>query len=360
MRFLKLTEQRGKQLLIKLLSVFLPVQKEIDTAELQRRHFNRILIIRLEQKLGNLVMSTFFPRALKDMFPQSTVHLFVHNRLKSVWDNNPFVDCIITFDHKYHLYNPIRFVQLLRQLRNNRYDLVIDLSTPGGFSLSNGLLTTITGAPYRAGFQRGESVRFLNISVPPELNKHYIELENDILRKFRPDVKMYKPEMFLSENEIQTALKKLSSIQRTTDDKLVFLWIGARDKKQWDTKCFIALKNILEAESGACVVILCGPGEIHWYNQLTLLYPNKTIYVDDFRLLAGLISQCDLYVSGDAGPLHLAVALNRKTLGIYLQKNYSTYGYNNGIQHRVVDLSENPGDVKTVAEHCKVLLYETP
>ena len=92
------------------------------------------------------------------------------------------------------------------------------------------------------------------------------------------------------------------------------------------------------------------------YENLQARESRDLLYIEDLDRLVRLIADCGLFVSGDAGPLHLAVALNKSTVGIFLQKNFSMYGYDNGRDRKVVDLSENPDNVQEVIRICKELM----
>jgi len=354
--FKKYVERSGKKLLVKLLKFAFPAQTGVEAAQLRQANIKKILIIRLEQKLGNLVMTTFFPRALKDVYPEADVDVLVHASLKTVWGNNPFIHRLVLFSHKTHLHNPLRMIKLLYALRKSRYDVVMDCSTPGGFSLSNGLLARLTGAPFRAGFKRGESDHFLNITASPEETKHYIDILHDLLALFAPDTKRYQPEIFLTDEEITLAREKLTASGIAAGDNVIFIWVGARHIKQWKIEHFRSIAKSLRSASDIRVLYLCGPQEKQLYEYLLREEPGEILYIDDFRELAALIQQCSLFVSGDAGPLHLAAALDRSTVGIFLQNNYTMYGYDDGIRHRIIDLSNDRNNVQIVVDICREVL----
>jgi len=52
-------------------------------------------------------------------------------------------------------------------------------------------------------------------------------------------------------------------------------------------------------------------------------------------LLIGLISKCDLFITGDNGPLHLAAALGVPCVQIFRVDNWRRYGYTDA-PHRIV------------------------
>ncbi|MFC1553170.1 glycosyltransferase family 9 protein [candidate division KSB1 bacterium] len=349
---LKNIERSGKQVLIKLIRVLFPKLKQVDAAEIDRSGIKKVLVIRMEQKLGNLVMTTFFPRAIKDLFPNAEIDLLVHVSLKDIWDHNPFVNKLHLFSHNVHLKSPLKMLRLLKDIRRDRYDMVFDCSTPAGFSLSNSLLVHVTKADYRAGFKKGDSSRFLNLTVPPDHTNHYIEMNHDLLRLFDPGLRKYRPELYIDENYQQKAAEYLKNAGVDDSGQLVLLWVGARYNKQWKLNNFVETALAMGLLYGNAI-FLCGPEEKEHFRDLSEKFKKQTIFVTDFRLLAALIEKCRLFVSGDAGPLHLAYALRKKTVGIYMEDNYTVYGYDNGSKNRIVDLSDEPDNYKKVIDICR-------
>lgn len=56
-------------------------------------------------------------------------------------------------------------------------------------------------------------------------------------------------------------------------------------------------------------------------NAEVLEYKNKNL-----RILGAFFKNCDLYVSADTGPMHLAVASNAKVLALFNKTNMEVYG----------------------------------
>ena len=61
------------------------------------RRQKRILIVR-QDRIGDVVLSTPIPRAIKNQWPDSFIAVLVNNYTKDVYINNPYVDKIIIYD----------------------------------------------------------------------------------------------------------------------------------------------------------------------------------------------------------------------------------------------------------------------
>jgi len=360
MSFLKSIERGGKRLLIRLIGSTMHSDNCVEVFHRERADVKKILVLRLEQKVGNVVMTTFFPHALKDIFPGARVDLLVHESAAPLWDNNPHVDTIHVFSHRIHLRNPLLLLRFFLMLRRSGYDVVLDCSTPGGFSVSSALLSRFTGARFRAGFLRGESDRFLNMTVPPDHSKHYIMIMHDLL-KLLGNEKVYRPEIYVSDDETASARRKYARNGADFPGNYILIWLGAHAIKQWDVSHFRELARLLRKTVSMPVFYFCGPAERGIYADLLQKESGSLIYIDDLRELAALIRMSNLFISGDAGPMHLAAALDVKTVAVFLQDNFTVFGYNDGVRHRVVDLSGDKDDIDGVFQAClKTLSLPAP
>ena len=211
MKIIKLFERKGKEILAYLLKYLVPIQEQHETILNEKETIKRILIIRIENKIGNLVMSSFYPNALKDIYPNAEVDFFLHSNLKSIYKNNPYLNYIYSYDPKIHIYNPFRLLRLLYSIKKRNYDVVIDCSNPGSVSLSGGILTKLLGSRFRVGFARGDSSRFLNVTVTVDSNNHYIEMLHSLLRLLDKSDKYFRPELFILDSEMDHISKIIAS-----------------------------------------------------------------------------------------------------------------------------------------------------
>ena len=69
--------------------------------------------------------------------------------------------------------------------------------------------------------------------------------------------------------------------------------------------------------------------------------------------LKNIISCCEVFISGDTGPLHYAYALDVNTIGIFLQDNYSTYGYSSEGKNFIVKPGKTEDMIDEVIRICK-------
>lgn len=91
--------------------------------------------------------------------------------------------------------------------------------------------------------------------------------------------------------------------------------------RQWPVEHFAALGRILHEETGACPVLLGGPGERALAGRYAALadHPHiDAVGATDLPALASLTSRLRLLVSNDTGTLHLAAGLGVPSLSLFL------------------------------------------
>jgi heptosyltransferase-2 len=78
----------------------------------------KILIIRLSS-IGDIVLTTPVLRCLRNKFPDTEIHYLTQNAFKEILASNPYIDKIHTPENNIE--------QLLKELKKERYDYIIDL-----------------------------------------------------------------------------------------------------------------------------------------------------------------------------------------------------------------------------------------
>ena len=326
MKFGKSFEKSGKKLLRGIFRVFIN-SEEIDPAKVENNSINRVLIVRQDRRVGNLVLTTPLFELATIIFSNAKVDALVSNKLISLIEDNKFINRIIPFDHAGYIKNPFRFFSLIKTLRKNKYDLVVESSKPNGSSFLNGIITYLSRAKFRVGFDKGDGSIFTNIHIKPDTSQHYYKIQQQLLNIFSDSKIDVKPRLSVNEKEFnayQLKLKQKFSI--INDKRIIGLWVGARGKKKWDLKYFMILYERLIKNENYFPVLCFGIEEKKYFDEKVLENINK-IFIDDLKELKHFISSCSCFICGDTGPLHFSFALNIPTIGIFFQDNYQTYGY---------------------------------
>jgi ADP-heptose:LPS heptosyltransferase len=134
---------------------------------------------------------------------------------------------------------------------------------------------------------------------------------------------------------------------------------GGRQSKQWHLDRFAAVARQLGSARDATVVLTGAPGDRPLVDAL-LTDLGQMRVVDaagqaDLPTLAALLSQLDVFVTGDTGPMHLAAAVGTPIVALFGPSQPARYGPLASVQRVVrVDLPCSPcGQVRLPPDRCR-------
>ncbi len=134
-----------------------------------------ILILR-QDRLGDLLMSSFFLIALRDRFPGANIAIVLGK-------NNVGGFPLLPIECKSFLYskNVLHDFSMLRAIRETKFDLAIDLTDKA--SVTSSILMALSGAKIRLGVQK-ENATVYDITVPQfsQYSRHVTERVAEMLR----------------------------------------------------------------------------------------------------------------------------------------------------------------------------------
>jgi ADP-heptose:LPS heptosyltransferase len=340
---MKALERAGKRLLFRAVSlgrwseILPPSAVRLETVR-------RVLLVRPDNRLGNLVLATPCLTRLRERLPAARVSLLAGRIASELFRHDPRLDERIVFDHRGLVRNPLRLLPLASRLKG--YDLAIDLSHMHSLSVTSSLATLATGAPYRVGYRRDGAERILNLPVEPgpeDRAEHEILL--DLLRHVLGDLPPTAPALPLSDREREAARARLAllGIAEGTGP-VVGMHLGGKPARRWEAGKFDALADRLVEACGAAVLFLWGPREepllakVRPHRGTKFLLPPLGI-----RELAGLLSRLSVLVTSDTGPMHLAQAVGTPTVAMFFVGNFERYGYRGGASQVLYAEGASPG-----------------
>jgi heptosyltransferase II len=282
----------------------------------------RILITRL-RFLGDVVLTTPLIRALRQRFPQAHLAYLSEKPYGEILQHNPHLNALLTLEQREIASLPLSrraFAQagFIRALREEKYDLVIDLfGNP-----RSGLLTYLSGAKGRFGpARRGRAVYYTKLIPGLDRPHTQIEAHLEFIKPLgiEPSEISHRTEVFLSEEEKAWARSYLKE-HGLTHHPLILLHPGASwPAKRWFPERFAQIAEKLRKEVSATIVLLCGPDETPVIGEVVRKMTNKPHVADGLpvKKLCALLSACDLSITNDAGPMHIACALGIPTLALF-------------------------------------------
>ena len=276
----------------------------------------KLLVIRSDERVGNQLLTTPLLRALAEGLPHVELHLLAAARQSGVVASR-HVQRVIPFEKRLAFRRPWRLVALLRALRREGYDAVIEAGHWSGFSLTASLLARVAaGGGAVVGHLRGESARFLSHAVPHDpANENEVRAKLELLRPFGLLPRGLAPETELG-SEPGPAEPIMAAAGVVGD--FAVLNPGARmANRRWPPEAHATVARGLAAR-GLEVLVVWGPGEEALARAVAQGSGARLAPATDLRQLAAILRRARLCVSNNSGPMHLAVAVGTPTVGVFL------------------------------------------
>lgn len=279
-------------------------------------NLKKILIIK-PSSLGDIIHSLPVLHSLKRCLPEARIHWVVAKNFAELLNGHPMIDrlWIIEKDRwkrPYKISSTIKeFVDLGRRLREERFDLVIDLQG----LLRSGLIAFLTGSPLRIGFKeaREGSHLFYTQKVEGGREIHAVERYLKIASYIGcpPDEIVFP----LPVNEEGLKTEGLRLKERYGD--YAVLVPGARwPTKRWPPERFGQLAGLLPLKS----IVIGGKEDIGISEEVVRFSNGKAISLagkTGLKSLVEIIRGARLVVGNDSGPMHIAPALGIPTFAIF-------------------------------------------
>jgi ADP-heptose:LPS heptosyltransferase len=289
------------------------------------RACRRILLVCVNQRLGNTVLPTGAVAALADALPETELHFVGGAPAPAVLGGLRLAS--VRAVARWDPFKPWRLLGLLRAIRSLRCDAAIHLSTATG-SLG-GFLVAASGARHRIGVQRADGNVFFTSAVEPPTALHKVDQLAELLARLGvPTPAGVERRIALSPAERTEAARALE--QRLGADAgapvAVFVAGRARKGKGWPLESFARVVEGLRAQRIPVLVFL-GPEEAPRAARIrAALGSAHFVEEPDLRRVAALLSTCRAVLTPDAGPMHLAVAAGAPTVAVFARSNFERWG----------------------------------
>ena len=344
----KKIELTGKRFLLFLLSLFLGSER-LEKEDVDLSRIRKILVVRQDDRIGNLILTTPLLSALRRFFPQAQLWYLASKTFHTLFSKSNLVDKILVAKKRQFIFHPLSLAFFIRKIRKQKFDLAFDLSDENNFSLNNSFLVLLSGARYRIGYKKPESNLFLNLEVPPSsIRKHASEMHLDLLRHLVGDFQSEHLNIQVDPDKRDIVKKYLKEKGVGVDDFVVGMHIGGRGKKRWQVENFQKLADWITDSFSAKVIFLWGPEERKSIQKIQIRGKDQIVSeLFPLPILTALIERCNLFISPDTGAMHLAVAGGTPTLALFLDSDPIKFGPRGKI-HRTLQGSDGRISVETV------------
>ena len=331
------------KILHKLLDIYLKSHVSRNPGRIKRieelhRQPSRLLVIS-STALGDTLLSTPAIKSLRKSFPAARITLLAHRNMVPLFAGFEYVDAVIPYHGGYK-----KFFATLQAIRNERPEAVLICHGNGpqdiAFAVLSGasyILKHPTNTPYKS---------YLSFDFPQQY-QHTIEDRLDLVRKIGGTIIV--PAMEIP--PLDDAMKGLRVEQVLAGrGRLVGLQIGASHVyNMWPIENFIALTQNILAADPAINVVVTGIGREKLLGDriaaacgARVLNCCGVFAIDE---LPYLLRRMELLVTGDTGPMHLAIALKVPTIALFSAADSRVTGaYQDPELHRIIQ--KNGGSVR--------------
>lgn len=299
----------------------------------------KILVIAIT-RLGDLLQASPTIQGWKMDDPRSTVTVLVDKGFSRICAGIPGIDEVYEIDLPMlcscldkggpGIVDAYAYLdQILVDLRSRGFDFCINMSSSG----YTALLMKLLQIPESRGWISDDQGMRL-ISSPWSMlfgasifhnNRDYSSI--NIVDSMRSVAEVDRHPRSLSytvtESGLNEAAVLLESMGLSGSGPLICIQAGAsQEKRQWEHERFAQLSRLLIERLDARIVFTGTPNELPVVEGIWRYYRHSNmgcaIGKTSLESLAGLLKKADLLITGDTGPMHLAVAVCTPVVAIFL------------------------------------------
>jgi len=294
--------------------------------------FKNILVVS-NSGLGDTILSTPAILSLRKSFPEIHITFMLNKKIFPLFKGFEYVD-------DFMLYSSGLFAQLgiVFQLRKKSIDTIFLFHSNGPEDI---FFSILSGASNILKMTDNPNHQFKDIFLnkPNSIEQHDIEKKLDLVR-------IYKAKNLIKDMMIPKHFYKCNDFfYKEKDFVYIGLQLGAQDKyKMWPVEKFISLAQKLQRkfvnikfvilgstkyEKGLAKKFISGFGSL---GSVIDLCGKSSI-----KELPSLLNELNLLITNDTGTLHLAVALQKKTVSLFGPTNSKEFGpYQDSNLHNVI------------------------
>ena len=276
----------------------------------------RILIARMSA-VGDTILTLPVLSALRDRFPKAYLGWVVERNSSAVVLDHDYVDEVIVLERGWFT-SPASILVARRRLQRGRFEIAIDCQSMTKTALASWLSGARTRIGCRGEYGRELSPWLNNVLVQPQ-RPHLTDRSMELLRPLdieRSEVQWRFP---IGPADHEVARQTLDRLQLNSDFAVMnpgANWLSRR----WEMDRFAAVAAYLSRRHNLPALVIWGNDrELKWAQKIVehshgqaTLAPRTTL-----AELAALLNRARLFVSADAGPLHLAVAVGAPCVALH-------------------------------------------
>ena len=288
---------------------------DVKSAPLLCSDAPRILIARMSA-VGDTILTLTVASALRDRFPEAYLGWVVERKSSAAVLDHACLDEVIVFERGWFT-SPTSVLAARQRLRRGRFEISIDCQNMTKTALAGWL----SGARTRIGCggrQGRELSPWLNNALVQPRRPHVTDRSLELLAPLgieHPQVRWRFP---MAAADHDAARHTLAGLRLDSDFAAMnpgANWLSRR----WEMDRFAAVAAYLGRHHELRTIVIWGERELDWAREIVDRADGYATLAPRTSLseLAALLSRARIFVSADAGPLHLAVAVGAPCLSLH-------------------------------------------
>ncbi len=285
---------------------------------------DRILVIKLRY-VGDVLLATPVLSRLREGFPKAHLAMLVNQGTEEVVRGHPALDEVLILKRG----SMARQWRFVREIRDRRFDLVIDL-TDGDRSA---LVSRLSGAPARLGYNsegRWRGWLYTRVIEADRFAMHTSRYHLAATEALGLTGSPPAPILTVDPEARRVAERLLQEAGIDGTRPLVCLHPGARWWfKSWPAERFAALADRIQTETLAQALFLGGEPERSVVDRIAGAMNTPSLNLvgrTGLQELGAVLEHATLMVTNDNGPMHMAAARGVPVIGLFGPSDPAVWG----------------------------------
>jgi ADP-heptose:LPS heptosyltransferase len=307
----------------------------------------RALLVRIDDRVGEALLTTALAVALKQLRPAPAVEVLVHRKTARVLEGHPAVDGLLVLDRTMLGLGPL--APGIREARSaGPWDVVVDCGNWEVPGVTSALVSRLVAG----------GARVVGPAVAPTGPLHdvpvaaRVDTRNELAQRLHLLSPLLSPPALLPSFRTPRIADSLRPfLERVRAAPHAVLVPGGRLGWRRIPPALFAVAARALAGLGRTVIVAWGPGEEELARNAVAGAPGARLApATDLDGLAALLAAAGCTVTNNSGPMHLSVAVGAPTLALFLKMDPERWGYREP-PHAVLDLTPVIGDQTRAAEN---------
>ncbi|MGZ6076883.1 MAG: glycosyltransferase family 9 protein [Myxococcaceae bacterium] len=306
----------------------------------------RILLVRIDDRVGQALLMTPLAAALKRLQPAPAVDLLVHQRTARVLEGHPAIDRILTLDRRLLALGGL--APGIRAVRSaGRWDAVVDCGNWEIPGVTSALVSRlVAGTAQVIGPAVAPTGPLHDVPVPART-----DTRSELAQRLHLLSPLLDPPQLLPTfrtPRVPDSLRPLLDQVRASPHA-VLVPGGRLGWRRLPPELF-GVAGRAFVQLGRAVLVAWGPGEEDLARTVVGAIPGAQLAPPtDLDGLAALLAAARCTVCNNSGPMHLSVAVGAPTLALFLRMDPERWGYR-APPHAPLDLTPMIADRERAAD----------